>query len=478
MPSSTKNLNKRAFTPEEVAKINAADRKRMKELEKELADLQDEKDHQAKKLKSQAKQLQEASTNNYAGSSRKLVLSEIPKHVKAKIKDAIKMSTWRLIKFYPAEEAEELVLGKKIFSHMVRAGTLPNMNPKNKKQRDAWVMANSAAISSEYNQHRNGVLAHLKDDCFKLYTTLKQNLPPVTDIHKCFTRNIDLTKSHERQLFKWYWETYLAHAVGNTRDWGKQVRRYGTISEATPENDPNFLYMTASNEAFAIVAYHNYRDAWIEQWKLKANIAAKFKAAGKDPTDISLVQANKQNEKAKKKAKEGDEYCVVGTVVYMYDKKFKGKWTEADAGSKKSGGWSELGHGAYLDYMKQAKQVREDPNKVAVEKAFLERLRKDFDINEATYAETQRMLRSKTSVKKAATPKVSAFATEMAEFQDSSEDEDDEQSESANNIWKRPSKKGTKSNLPRDEEEENENKDEDDGDSDDENGGGEEKYPL
>ena len=53
-------------------------------------------------------------------------------------------------------------------------------------------------------------------------------------------------------------------AAANGKHWSLETRLYHKVSEALLDNTPKKLHMSASTEAFALVAYEGNRVKWIE----------------------------------------------------------------------------------------------------------------------------------------------------------------------------------------------------------------------
>ena len=260
------------------------------------------------------------------------------KVLKKVIKKILKVKFWRNLKFFPRKRKDEIMIGTKII--MAISDQLPDWQAMSKNQKQQFIVESLPLTASVLNDHRNYVIARIKDSAKLWWDDHKQKLPSVAKIVACMKREIDPSKPADYELMKWYWDDILVKAVGNGTDWAPAVRHYSTISKAAPEDDPNHSYVTEATEAFAVVTYDNCRDAWVEQFKLKDAHGSK--------TKLQFAQAPEGEEAEFKKEED---------KVWMYSPKFRSKWTNMEAGSSRHGGFKREGQDEYKKYQKEVAKV-------------------------------------------------------------------------------------------------------------------------
>jgi hypothetical protein len=196
----------------------------------------------------------------------------------------------------------------------------------------------------------------MKDVCIAwMRDNNKTALPSNDKFLKILTRDPKVDKD----LFVWYWDQYLPKVAGTSKAWNKKIKYFGLISLHHPPDNPKNVYITPSTEAWAVLLIMNCRDRWPKQKELKEQNSAR----------ITYVKS------ATSTARAG------ATHVNITDHPdFVGKYTKADAGQKKFGGWSSDGLILYKELMEKNKDARKLPKSIALEKEILELLRKKHKI--------------------------------------------------------------------------------------------------
>lgn len=346
------------------------------EVEEQLAEMQKQLDDE----KAKNAKLIDLTTESLGKMGKKKPSGALTNAMQRAVRKVIRHNLWREYKFLPNEQREVE------FTKMVLRGLdLPKMNKAKKK---AWVQKHLSGVCSVLNTHRGYVVSILKGSAFKWYTNHKKTLPTTKEILACATRDVDLNKPKDRELFDFYWNEYLSHVAGNDHDWKPDKRHYAIISEAAPLGKPDQHYMTASNEAFAALVYENYRDAWLKQFKLKEQngnaqlILAKNIRGGANNNAPTANNGNNNGTKEK-------GWEMFENKIYCYAQEYKGLWTQTDVGSKRAGGWKFEGVQRYIALETMIEAVRVKPECLEVEREFLGLLRQDLGITEDTFEQTQ-----------------------------------------------------------------------------------------
>jgi len=109
--------------------------------------------------------------------------------------------------------------------------------------------------------------------------------------------------------------------------------------------------------------------------------------------------------------------------IYLYGPLYNGKWTRADAGQSKFLGVEPPGMKAYLALMAKAEQGR-DPSKLPLEKAVLDAVRLELDIQGETFEQERNRKRRRTNRPVQEQPRMGE-AQALAHFQDDGSDEEE-----------------------------------------------------
>lgn len=400
-------------------------KKKLTKSQQQLLEMKTQMANQAKELEDLKKQTT-AITQTKSRSSPKKRRAKAKKQraerenneLKSRIKEVIVENFWRLFKFVPPGEAQELRLFGMIRDVMIKEGNIACDFGATKRQEAAWKEDwpedNASIIAAELNGHRNYVQSNLKGAARKYWVDNGETLPPVAKILACARRTIDLDDPEDVRIFTWYWDSLLPQVTGNNRDWQPGIRHYATISTAAPKDAPSKLYMTPSHEAFAATHYNSYRNSWIEQWNIK-----------KQWPGFGIIHAKNRGP------------GVTNNVEYVIDEhekkircfaaKFKSKWTNSDSGAGRIGGWKQEGKKEYQDLLKQVKAARKIPENLEMEQQFLDLLRADHGLTANSHEEERRKKRRKTNNDSpVAGDDDSCFDEECDDYEPEDDDDDDD----------------------------------------------------
>jgi hypothetical protein len=267
------------------------------------------------------------------------------------IKKKFREEIWRTYKFITSDAQEKTITGSV-------CDIIDIPEAKDEQWRELWIANYSSVCSRELNQTRSYVLARLKDASFAYMDRNDGDLFSEADILACLSRKV-MPELHE--CFDWYVNNYLPHATANADHWSTGKRHYSTLSVCGRPKAARKLYVPPSTEAFAVTAFECFRTAWVELWALKKKYPRTKFIPRKKPKDS-----------------EAPPYVVGqgGDKVYLYDAKFKGKWTVPDAGQSKYGGWTTEGVMRFVELKDVNKAARSKPTSSKMEMDCLSRLRK------------------------------------------------------------------------------------------------------
>ena len=340
-------------------------------------------------LEEQNRELQETASKPLALKTEK-INSDHPmyKPLKAVSREHI----WRTVKFITKPD-EATRVAEKTLDHLIECGM---QQPLKQHDRDIWLAQYTGKMVSIHNGTRSYVVSQLKDAA-NAYLNLAvargaeaPKLPTEEEMLACANRT-----TTDMDLLEWYWDGYLPAATANAKHWGADQRHFSLISEAHLDGAPGSLIIPASTEAFAILAFECYHVAWQEQWELKRELTAEHKKK------MTLVPKTKYPDNFT------EPYQVEGDKVYLYDPKFRGKWTLPDAGQSKFGGWLKQALRRFAAIRKAVRDARaavpeateEDPfpdsASLVLEKACLQQLRTKYGITMATADAQRRKNRNK-----------------------------------------------------------------------------------
>ena len=148
-----------------------------------------------------------------------------------------------------------------------------------------------------------------------------------------------------RDYFKWYWTCLLPKVCGNKR-WGVTIRNFGTISGHAPVDTPKKKYVTTSDEALVQVLFEN---------------------CGQRFPYLASLERKKFTSEEKEEQRENSKY----TSAY----------SSANVGQEKFGGWNALGRKRFYDLCVHIRDVRRNPETLALESEILEEIQAEAGLD-------------------------------------------------------------------------------------------------
>ncbi len=193
--------------------------------------------------------------------------------------------------------------------------------------------------------------------------------------------------------------------------------------------------MPPSTEAFAVLAFENCHDCWLEQFALKELFPAYKLAPSKkllkegDEKWVPIPRGSDGNPLVVPKDKDGvPEYQFKkGTEIGMLGAKYKGVYTKSDCGSDKSGGWTNEGLTRFNTLVAANKAARATELGGTLEQQVLEHLRQVNGVTESNHA---LHLRSRSRKRKGSTEPEEKVGTWEDDSEPEPEDNEDEGEES------------------------------------------------
>ncbi len=266
-------------------------------------------------------------------------------------------------------------------------------SPEAKAFRDDWVKAYAHKVLTAVNKHRSYVQNRCKEVCFHWMEEHDGKLPSKADMEACINRTIDISKSYQYEVFKFYWDGLITRAAGNLDDWHQDKRFYLPMSTAAPPNAPNKPYITPSTEAIAVAFVESNRSKW----------PAIFAVSKKHPssTTFRCNGALKYDDKGKlveDELKDPDTRKRNGII--LNGKKYLPKFTNPTKGQEEFTGWNKAGRDYFIEMRNANVEARAKPETKALEEGFLALLRADYGKVCNTAEEERAIKRQKTATRK------------------------------------------------------------------------------
>lgn len=186
-------------------------------------------------------------------------------------------------------------------------------------------------------------------------------LPTVEDMHKVVLRQLDVTDMQTPEenktatdymhfLFEWYVRTYLP-CFALKEFFGEKHHAMGTVSSLCMDGNDEKKRITASTEAFALVAYENCRQRWenLYDWSVQD---------GNQGKPLPRYYANKQETHP-----------------------FKAKYSDSAMGKSEFGGWSKNGLRRYFTLAAEIQKNRNQnaDHLQAMEQVIVDKITKELE---------------------------------------------------------------------------------------------------
>ena len=340
-----------------------------------------------KENKLQEAQIQAAKKSGKSGKRGKYVAKipmnkELEKKI-TKLCGAQGPTLWRTTKFLNTED-DIYLASKTIMADLPECKKLLEGDPGTVEENIlAFLDTYQGAITTGINEQRNNTQTGLKNAYIERYDN-KEDMPHPNDLLKVILRKdlaypikpkepteADfpgkpdkyaqaktfyeqkmqkyLAKRKEvkknRDYFKWYWTCLLPKVCGNKR-WGVTIRNFGTISGHAPVDTPKKKYVTTSDEALVQVLFEN---------------------CGQRFPYLASLERKKFTSEEKEEQRENSKY----TSAY----------SSANVGQEKFGGWNALGRKRFYDLCVHIRDVRRNPETLALESEILEEIQAEAGLD-------------------------------------------------------------------------------------------------
>lgn len=135
-------------------------------------------------------------------------------------------------------------------------------------------------------------------------------LPTIDQLTEVLGQTVDHLQDDanlgDRALFLWYYDQYLP-AVAGKDYWGTKIRWYNLPTDLMKVGGEQKVILTVTSEAFGLLIYENCREKWMKIFDAK-----------KKDSDFEIPRSKDEG---------AEEYYA--------------KWSDANAGNVKFGGWAE-----------------------------------------------------------------------------------------------------------------------------------------
>jgi hypothetical protein len=313
----------------------------------------------------------------------------------------MKREVWPWWKFPPYTHQE---MGVMALASLAGADLLgsPGYAALDKEEtRDKWVLNNHTELLKLLNGLRSYVNQRLRKVVLAKLIKDKGACPSLEKILGCATRDkavIDLDDPNDLGIADWYYEQYLPRSTADAKTWPPTIRHYKIISEAFTQHNKDLLCITPETEAYAVVSYDNFLDAYKEQYRLLLE----------NPGMKLRHIKNREGLSSEDHILDPD-----GEHLLMVHEKYSGKWTKNDGGSDQDKGWLVEGmqrFGEILGMVAKARGWPKDNRKASVaaakkqkeaclafERKYLDKKRNALGIKEGSQAATALRKRFKTN---------------------------------------------------------------------------------
>ena len=256
--------------------------------------------------------------NPNVGKKKKGPKSNEATEMEVLIKDTLRESCWRSIKFVTSQ-AQLVAATAKVLDTLCLADHDPD-NPDHAPARQIWIERHTEVVSKALNDVRSYVQTRMRDVA-KLYMDANGGKLPKKSIIEKFTREreCNMDDHDEAKVILWWVDKMLPKATANTHHFGPNKRFYAPISRVKTEEK---LDLPPGTEAFAFLMYENCWQRWQYMWQMKK----------KHPGKRIITCKSRKEAKVKQNPR----------VHFVYSsevRELKVPWTLPDIGQAKYGGW-------------------------------------------------------------------------------------------------------------------------------------------
>jgi len=239
-----------------------------------------------------------------------------------------------------------------------------------KDAREKWINKHAHTVLSVVNEHRNYVQGRLRKEWEKWMNDHDGNAPDLEDLLRCLTRDVDLTKAEDHELFQAYVTEFLPRATGHTIFWGPDQYKNETISGSfmagtKAENVP------ANTEALLLFLCESNGARWTKMKQIK---------------DQYNYMKPRRKAQVLTKPRDGIDMTVDGVIldnpgyIGCYGPSYRTKYTLSDQGQQSYVGWTDEGKARYKELIQICEEARKSEEGQAVEEEFLSKLQADMGI--------------------------------------------------------------------------------------------------
>ncbi len=156
-------------------------------------------------------------------------------------------------------------------------------------------------------------------------------------------QNLEKTENAEAKTFLlWYYERYLPVVAGKPY-WSEDIKYYQLLTDTQDINGKQKVHVTVTSEAFGLLVWENCYVKWLKIFQLKA-----------EDEDADIPRGKEEGAQ-----------------------EFAGKWSDANCGQQKFGGWHEDAYAYFEEVTTFVEDWRKQDgeNGKVLQKYFLECLR-------------------------------------------------------------------------------------------------------
>jgi hypothetical protein len=368
--SSTKKKSRSKQAPD-VAHTPQSLRLESQEKEREFKRFMAAKEREVADAKRQMEeQLAQFVKRRKTGSSVAVMTSsECPKEEKATILTAVAKHVWKHLVFMPAPGDLQQRIMQWVYAK------LDPPPPKKVITKEEWVVSRANVVYSCFNHIRSYTCSGLKKGMRTYWKQCNRQWPSFAKFEACALRTIqvkapeDATDAEKAEcaanldVFAYYWDSILHYAAPQaTKLWEPTTRR---VCKITNQRDYKDSPITAQMEAFVVICLDNNWTYW-QNW---CELELKF-------PDHRLLRAPKERIPAPDHPSYAQGYFEDddGKTVYFFGSKFATKYSQSNAGSNITGGWSQAGKDKFQQLVVEIRKNRQTQENYELEHMVFERV--------------------------------------------------------------------------------------------------------
>ena len=259
------------------------------------------------------------------------------------ISEVFKNWVWKKVKFIGSEE-DELKASKRVLLVHYGPDCFTERPANCPSIPEIAIKYYAKKVSTVCNDTRNAVNQRIREAVFKRLDDRKE-LPDMDTILGIIKRKLDLSDPKNLEMAVWWFDVVIPRCTANCTDYAVGVRYYQIVSEAKHMTSADKPDVTASTEAYAVVAYENSMDKWTKHYELIQQFKPKKVKITLNQTAAWCDEKNRLDPKT---------HLV---SAYQYGELIP-KYTIPDSGQIVRGGWKEEGMRYYLQLKDNLKLIR------------------------------------------------------------------------------------------------------------------------